>query len=109
MKKLFILLVNFYRRFISPLKPPCCRYYPTCSSYALEAFKKHGAIKGLILAIWRLLRCNPWSGGGVDYVPDKFHLYTLKSEHKRKSTQTKEETEFEINARVSRVSDTEED
>lgn len=85
MRKLCVLLINFYRKFISPLKPACCRYYPTCSQYAKTAFEKHGVIKGFILASWRLLRCNPWSGGGVDYVPDKFHLYTLKSEQKRKS------------------------
>lgn len=79
MKYIFLLIVKFYRKFISPLKPPSCKYYPTCSTYALEAFRKHGAIKGIILSAWRLLRCNPWSLGGVDYVPDKFFLYTLKS------------------------------
>lgn len=83
MKKLLELLIRAYRKFISPLKKPCCRYYPTCSEYALEAVKKHGAIKGSILAVWRILRCNPYSGGGVDYVPEKFHLYTLKSEARR--------------------------
>jgi len=82
-KKILELLVIFYRKFISPLKPPCCKYYPTCSAYALEALKKHGAIKGTILAVWRVLRCNPWSMGGIDRVPDKFHLYTLKGEQKR--------------------------
>ncbi|MBQ8623267.1 MAG: membrane protein insertion efficiency factor YidD [Oscillospiraceae bacterium] len=83
MKKILELAVKFYRKIISPLKPPCCKYYPTCSTYALEALKKHGAIKGSILAVWRVLRCNPWSMGGVDYVPEKFHLYTLKGEQKR--------------------------
>lgn len=83
MKKIVELLIRFYRRFISPLKPPCCKYYPTCSAYALDAVKKHGAIKGSILAVWRILRCNPWSMGGVDYVPDKFHLYTLKGEKRK--------------------------
>ncbi len=83
MKKLAELSVKFYRKFISPLKPACCKYYPTCSQYALDAFKKHGFIKGLILSAWRILRCNPYSKGGVDKVPDKFYLYTLKSRAKR--------------------------
>ncbi len=85
MKKIAELLITAYRKYISPLKAPCCRYYPTCSEYALEAVKKHGAVKGTILAVWRLLRCNPYSRGGVDYVPEKFHLYTLKSEARRKA------------------------
>ena len=80
MKKLLINLIGLYQKFISPLKRPCCKYYPSCSSYAIDALKKHGAVKGIILAVWRILRCNPWSNGGVDYVPDKFHLYTLKGE-----------------------------
>ena len=65
----FILLVRFYQLCISPLKPPCCRFTPTCSQYAIEAFRKHGAIKGLYLTIWRILRCNPWGGSGYDPVP----------------------------------------
>lgn len=85
LKKIFEALIIFYRKFISPLKKPCCRYYPSCSRYALTAVRKHGALKGGILAVWRLLRCNPYSGGGVDYVPEKFHLYTLKSEARRKN------------------------
>ena len=54
---------------ISPLKPPCCRFTPTCSAYAIEALRKHGPIKGSLLAIWRILRCNPWGGSGYDPVP----------------------------------------
>ena len=83
MKYVFILLVKFYRKCISPLKAPCCKYHPSCSSYALEAFEKHGAIKGLILSVWRILRCNPWSLGGVDHVPDVFFLYTLKNRNEK--------------------------
>lgn len=83
MKYILSLLVKFYRKIISPLKPPCCKYYPTCSTYALEALQKHGAAKGTVLAVWRLLRCNPYSNGGVDKVPDKFFFYTLKSRAKR--------------------------
>lgn len=79
MKKLLVKLIGLYQKYLSPLKRPCCKYYPSCSSYAVSAIEKHGAIKGIILAAWRILRCNPWSMGGVDYVPEKFHLYTLKT------------------------------
>lgn len=64
-----IALVRFYQVCISPLKPACCRFTPTCSQYAIEALRKHGPIKGLLLAIWRILRCNPWGGSGYDPVP----------------------------------------
>ena len=71
----FILLlpVYFYRKCISPLTPPSCRYRPTCSLYAVQAIKKHGPIKGFYLATWRILRCNPWGGYGYDPVPEEFH------------------------------------
>lgn len=78
MKTLLLWIIKFYRKIISPLKPPCCKYYPTCSTYALQAVEKHGAVKGILLAVWRLLRCNPWSLGGIDPVPDKFEFYTLR-------------------------------
>lgn len=61
--------IHFYRYSISPLFPPSCRFTPTCSQYALEALKKHGPIKGLILTIKRILRCHPWGGSGYDPVP----------------------------------------
>ena len=79
MKKLLLLIIGFYRKIISPLKPPRCKYYPSCSAYAVQAIEKHGAVKGSLLALWRILRCNPWSLGGIDYVPDKFGFYTLKN------------------------------
>lgn len=79
MKTIMIKLIGLYQKYISPLKRPCCKYYPSCSRYAVQALEKHGAVKGSILAVWRILRCNPWSMGGVDYVPEKFHLYTLKT------------------------------
>lgn len=63
------LPVIFYRKVISPLKPPCCRFSPTCSQYTIEALRKHGPVKGLWLAIRRILRCNPWGGSGYDPVP----------------------------------------
>ncbi len=69
MSRICILLIRFYRKFISPLKPPCCRFTPTCSEYALEAYRKHGFFKGTYLTIWRILRCNPFCKGGYDPVP----------------------------------------
>lgn len=65
----FILLVKFYQGAISPLKPPTCRYTPTCSEYAVQALRKHGPFKGLYLAVKRLLSCHPWGGSGYDPVP----------------------------------------
>lgn len=70
MKKLILSLIRFYRRGISPTTPPCCRFYPTCSSYAYEAINKYGVIKGGWLALKRLLRCNPfYKGDHYDPVP----------------------------------------
>lgn len=66
---LLILPIRFYQKFISPLKPPSCRFTPTCSQYAIEAIRKHGPFKGFALAVWRILRCNPWGGSGYDPVP----------------------------------------
>jgi hypothetical protein len=70
MKILLLLLVKSYRRFVSPLFPPSCRFQPTCSTYALEAIEKHGSLKGGWLAIQRILRCHPFHSGGYDPVPD---------------------------------------
>ncbi|MBQ8435354.1 MAG: membrane protein insertion efficiency factor YidD [Oscillospiraceae bacterium] len=78
MKYFFIIFIKFYKKCISPLFPPCCKYHPTCSSYALEAFRRHGILKGFILAFWRILRCNPWSMGGIDYVPEEFHILRFR-------------------------------
>ena len=64
-----ILLIKFYRRFISPILPSSCRYTPTCSQYAIEALQKHGLMKGVWLTIKRILSCNPWGGSGYDPVP----------------------------------------
>ncbi len=78
MKQLLILLVKGYQRWISPLKRSSCRFYPCCSVYAIKALSKHGAIKGLLLSVWRILRCNPWNLGGIDYVPKKFYFVPFK-------------------------------
>lgn len=66
MKKLMLIIINIYRKYISPMKAPCCIYSPTCSEYAIEAINKYGAFKGGFLAIKRILRCNPFSKGGYD-------------------------------------------
>lgn len=66
MKKVAIWLIRFYRKHISPYRRPCCKYIPTCSEYALEAYEKYGFFKGTRLAVWRILRCNPFSKGGYD-------------------------------------------
>lgn len=71
MKKLLLKLIGWYRIYISPHTPPACKYIPTCSEYALEAIGRFGALKGSLLATWRILRCNPWSRGGYDPVPEK--------------------------------------
>jgi putative membrane protein insertion efficiency factor len=68
-KKIIILMVKFYRKYISPLKRPSCIYTPTCSLYALEALDKYGAIKGTYLTVRRILRCHPFHRGGYDPVP----------------------------------------
>lgn len=68
-KRILLFLIKFYRRFISPLFPPCCRYYPTCSTYAMQAIEKYGARKGGWLALKRILRCHPFHDGGYDPVP----------------------------------------
>ncbi|MBQ7499065.1 MAG: membrane protein insertion efficiency factor YidD [Selenomonas sp.] len=69
MKTVLLLLVKFYRNFISPMFPPSCRYVPTCSEYALTALEKYGALKGGWLAVKRICRCHPWHEGGYDPVP----------------------------------------
>jgi putative membrane protein insertion efficiency factor len=63
--------IRVYQRVVSPLLGPRCKYYPSCSEYALQAFREYGLLRGSILAAWRLARCNPWSHGGVDHVHDQ--------------------------------------
>jgi putative membrane protein insertion efficiency factor len=63
-----LALINLYRRFVSPLLPPACRFLPSCSEYSVGAIERHGLLRGALLAAWRLLRCNPLSRGGVDPV-----------------------------------------
>jgi putative membrane protein insertion efficiency factor len=68
-KRVLLAMVKFYRVAISPYRPSCCRFYPTCSQYALEAIEKYGALKGGYLSLRRILRCNPFHKGGYDPVP----------------------------------------
>ena len=71
MKRLLLFLIGLYHRFVSPAFPRRCKYEPTCSRYAVEAINELGPVRGSIVAGWRLLRCNPWSHGGVDQVADR--------------------------------------
>jgi putative membrane protein insertion efficiency factor len=70
-----VLMVRAYQVTVSPLLGPCCRYTPSCSSYAIEALKVHGVARGLVLAAWRVLRCHPFAEGGYDPVPRPFRLF----------------------------------
>jgi uncharacterized protein len=71
LKKIFLAIIRFYQVIISPLKPPTCRFYPTCSHYGLEAVQRFGALKGGWLTIKRILKCHPFHPGGLDPVPEK--------------------------------------
>lgn len=75
-----ILLLRVYRAVISPLYGDVCRYYPTCSAYALQAVQKHGLLAGSVLAARRLLRCHPWAAGGVDDVPESTRLHRPRTD-----------------------------
>ncbi|WP_096200839.1 membrane protein insertion efficiency factor YidD [Bacillus sp. FJAT-45350] len=82
MNWLFIGIIRFYQRFISPLKPPTCRFYPTCSHYGLEAFQRFGPLKGCWLTIKRILKCHPFHPGGIDPVPEKEKCSCKEGEQK---------------------------
>ena len=74
MKRVLLAAIDAYKRLVSPTLPRRCRYEPTCSAYAAQSIRRFGAIRGMLLACWRLLRCNPFSHGGFDPVPDRFTL-----------------------------------
>ena len=72
MKHICVFLIGLYRKFVSPLKKkPTCRFYPTCSQYAMDAYKKHGFFGGTYLSVKRICKCNPMCKGGIDHVPEK--------------------------------------
>jgi uncharacterized protein len=71
LRTIAIVPIRFYQRAISPAMPRRCKYHPTCSQYAVDAVRSYGILRGIVLAAWRLLRCNPWSHGGVDFVEDQ--------------------------------------
>jgi putative membrane protein insertion efficiency factor len=77
-RSVVVLLLRIYQRLISPALGPRCRYYPSCSEYAVQAVQQFGILRGLVLATWRLLRCNPWSHGGLDPV-DEQRLFAPKT------------------------------
>jgi uncharacterized protein len=68
LRKIAVGPIKMYRRFVSPMLPPSCRYWPSCSEYMLQAIQKQGVVKGGLLGAWRIIRCNPWSKGGIDPV-----------------------------------------
>ncbi|NCU17792.1 membrane protein insertion efficiency factor YidD [Pallidibacillus pasinlerensis] len=72
LKKIFIYFIRFYQKFISPMKPPSCRFHPTCSQYGIEAIQRFGALKGGYLTVRRILKCHPFHKGGWDPVPEKW-------------------------------------
>ena len=77
MKYLFIALIKLYQATLSKLKPPCCRFYPTCSVYGITAIRRFGVIRGGYLTLKRILRCNPFSKGGPDPVPEYYRLFRI--------------------------------
>lgn len=81
MKRLCLRLIRFYKKNISPALPPCCRFLPTCSEYAYEAIERFGVFRGILLGLWRLLRCNPFSKGGYDPVPQSWPPRRRKNEY----------------------------
>ncbi|UVI32262.1 membrane protein insertion efficiency factor YidD [Paenibacillus spongiae] len=87
MRKVLQAPIHVYRRYISPLKPPTCRFYPTCSEYALQAIEKHGPLRGSWLAVRRISRCHPFHPGGIDYVPP------TRAERQAQRTQEAEDRE----------------
>ena len=89
-----IWLVKLYQKLISPLKRPSCRFTPTCSAYAIEAFTKRGFFVGMILTVWRILRCNPFSRGGYDPVPETgLRPYGKRGTGSEQGAQTMKENE----------------
>ncbi|MBQ9901103.1 MAG: membrane protein insertion efficiency factor YidD [Clostridia bacterium] len=87
MKKLFLWLIRWYQRNISSRTPPQCRFYPTCSNYTYTAIERFGVFRGSLMGLWRILRCNPFSRGGYDPVPEKKVRTKTRKEENRDSTE----------------------
>ncbi|MBQ3841969.1 MAG: membrane protein insertion efficiency factor YidD [Ruminiclostridium sp.] len=83
MKYILIGLIKLYRITLSKIKPPCCRFYPTCSTYGLSAIRRFGSVKGGYLTVKRICRCNPFSSGGYDPVPDEFYFFDGKKKERK--------------------------
>ncbi len=79
LSRLLIFLIRLYQKYVSPAKPPSCRFTPTCSNYAIGALREWGLVRGLALTVWRVLRCNPFSKGGYDPVPERKRRRQKKS------------------------------
>lgn len=88
LRKIYLIPVFIYRKIFSPLKPPCCRFTPTCSAYAVQAIEKFGIFKGTVLAVYRVLRCNPFCKGGIDNVPDEFTLFKFSKKKRQNGGDT---------------------
>ncbi|WP_283609761.1 membrane protein insertion efficiency factor YidD [Faecalispora anaeroviscerum] len=85
MKRIFIAVIKGYQKWVSPMKrQPSCRYIPTCSTYAIQAIERFGVVKGIFLAVWRILRCNPFHPGGYDPVPEREERLFSRLFEKRK-------------------------
>ncbi|WP_347349993.1 membrane protein insertion efficiency factor YidD [Intrasporangium sp.] len=82
----FVLLVRLYQLFVSPLRPPTCRFYPSCSTYAVTALTRFGPVRGGWLVLCRLGRCNPWNPGGIDHVPDRWEERHSEQLHQIRTT-----------------------
>ncbi|AMW32898.1 membrane protein insertion efficiency factor YidD [Fervidobacterium islandicum] len=87
MRKAILAVIRFYQNYISPLKPPTCRFEPTCSTYTYQAVERFGVFKGLLLGFWRILRCNPLSKGGYDPVPEEFSVFHVHQKNASKEHQ----------------------
>jgi putative membrane protein insertion efficiency factor len=79
LRGILVTPIRLYQRAISPALPARCKYHPSCSHYAVDAVRRYGVLRGVVLAGWRLLRCNPWSHGGVDFVEDQTLFRTRPS------------------------------
>ena len=83
MKYLLIAIIKLYRVTLSKIKPPCCRFYPTCSAYGIEAIRRFGAVKGGCLTVRRIAWCNPFSADGYDPVPEKYYFFRGKNKNSK--------------------------